>query len=102
MVKSGLMQELAFDCPYGVQEDIRLPSVPRMAVNFAKAVAKDILHGLPRRSDEEIVHILTTHCQGCELVILNERTFRCSHQGCGCHLASKASKAEEHCPVGKW
>lgn len=69
-----------------------------MAVNFALAKAKDIASGRPRRTHEEVAHIVATHCETCQHLRPSDR--RCSL--CGCPVADKIPLGREHCPLGKW
>lgn len=74
------------------------PSLPVMAANYAAAQARDFIAGKPRRTEEELEHILEV-CRSCT------DHFRPSDQTCslcGCPIADKSPLAREHCPIGKW
>lgn len=76
--------------------------------NYAKAMAKWITAGRPRRNVEEVESILMAHCQPCDqFQATADGTHGC--EKCGCKavlwtggLREKISMATESCPVGKW
>lgn len=69
--------------------------------NFAVAMTRWTLAGMPRRSQDEIEERLAI-CQGCEHLVDNQ----CNQCGCLCvesnHLINKLALTTERCPVGKW
>ena len=80
----------------------KLPSLPRMAFNYAKAIAKHVATG-SRLANEETVQARLDICLPCPHRIEN----RCS--GCGCFLfdapndaETKPMWADSFCPFGFW
>jgi hypothetical protein len=69
--------------------------------NFAAALARWTLAGLPRRTQVEIEARLAI-CQACEFLKNNH----CGKCGCACNeknrLINKLALATERCPIGKW
>jgi hypothetical protein len=82
--------------PAGIRQAESLPSLPRMAANFATAHARDLLAGRPRRDEGETAR-LRGICESCEHLRSDRR---CSL--CGCPVVDKIVMAREQCPVGKW
>jgi hypothetical protein len=81
-----------------------LKSAPALVIrgwNFAKAIARWTLAGLPRRSQAEIEERLAI-CQACPH-LQNDHCQKC---GCACveqnRLMNKLALATERCPLGKW
>lgn len=80
------------------------PQPPPLVIrgwNFAAALAKWTLAGMPRRTQAEIDERLAI-CQACP----NLQDGHCARCGCACieqnHLVNKLSLATETCPDGKW
>ncbi|MDB5342008.1 MAG: hypothetical protein JWP89_385 [Schlesneria sp.] len=80
------------------------PPLPPLLIrgwNFASAMARWAVAGMPRRSQEEIEARLTI-CQTCEFLQNNH----CSKCGCACiatnQVVNKLALATEKCPLGKW
>jgi hypothetical protein len=69
--------------------------------NFARAMARWTLAGMPRRSETEIAERLEI-CQACEF-LQNNHCVKC---GCACvernRVMNKLALATETCPLGKW
>jgi len=82
-----------------------MPPVPPSLVirgwNFAAAMARWTLAGMPRRTQEEIDERLAI-CQACDF-LQNDHCTKC---GCACvesnRLINKLSLSTENCPDGKW
>ena len=78
-----------------------LPPMLIRGWNFAAAMARWALAGLPRRSKAEISERLAI-CQTCDYLQNNV----CTHCGCQCveqnQLMNKLAIATERCPEGKW
>lgn len=78
-----------------------LPSLIIRGWNFAAAMARWTLAGMPRRTQEEIDERLAI-CQACP-ALQNDHCTKC---GCACveniRLINKLSLATEKCPDGKW
>jgi hypothetical protein len=77
----------------------RLPSVPRQALNLAKALlefAADGCKTVTREQYEERLRI----CDGCELLLRDQ--WRCTHASCGCFLRTKANGRVWKCPLNRW
>lgn len=77
----------------------KLPAMPKLAANFAKAVASHLATG-SRAVDAETLRLRLATCSLCE----HRNGDRCSI--CGCYLTAsgrgKAEWAEQACPLGKW
>ena len=77
------------------------PSLLIRGWNFAAAMARWTLAGLPRRTQAEIDERLA-FCQTCEFL----RNDHCTQCGCACveqnRLINKLALATETCPLGKW
>lgn len=77
------------------------PSVIIRGWNFASAIARWTLAGMPRRSQAEIDERLAI-CQACPFLKNNH----CTKCGCACveqnRLINKLALATEKCPEGKW
>lgn len=95
---AGRIDGDTIEIPDGALDHYRLPSIPRMAANYAAAQTRDILAGRPRRSPDECNRILREHCETCAHFRASDR--RCSL--CGCPVGSKIPMAREHCPIDKW
>lgn len=85
------------------------PGVPRLLLNFARAVAADpaILTGAAEVVDDAAFDARHARCRSCDLYRPGDD--RCSHPDCGCHLTTrpggspgKARLASQHCPLGRW
>lgn len=81
----------------------KLPSLPKMAWNYAKALARHVATG-QQHADEATIEARLAACSLCDQRTDGER---CSL--CGCYLAEgpdgregKALWAESECPLGKW
>jgi len=90
--------------------DIRMPSLPQQAKNFATAIGKEIfskVSGEQQVTKEEVQKRMDT-CEGCEFFTPNipelsqdERDQkRCVK--CGCFMVYKKWLTSSGCPVGKW
>lgn len=79
----------------------RLPSLAIRGWNFAAAMSRWALAGMPRRTLDEISARLAI-CQACEY-LQNQRCTKC---GCPCvernQLVNKLALATEKCPDGRW
>lgn len=77
------------------------PSLMIRGWNFAAAMARWTLAGMPRRTQNEIDERLAI-CQACPF-LQNDHCTKC---GCACvesnRLMNKLSLATEKCPEGKW
>ena len=82
-------------------ESANLPPLLIRGWNFAKAMARWTLGGMPRRSQAEIEARLAI-CQACEFLKNNH----CTQCGCACvatnRLINKLALATESCPLGRW
>lgn len=81
-----------------------LPSMPRMAGNFARATVRDLAHGGARLDDAGTEARLAI-CRACPdgLYLIDGRgRERCRHPKCGCVLTRKARRPHERCPLGHW
>lgn len=69
--------------------------------NFAAAIARWTLAGMPRRTQSEIDERLAV-CLACEFLQNNH----CTRCGCACNeknrLINKLALSTERCPEGKW
>lgn len=78
-----------------------LPSLVIRGWNFANALARWALAGMPRRTQEQIDARLAI-CQACP-ALQNDHCTKC---GCACvennRLINKLALATEKCPDGKW
>jgi hypothetical protein len=75
----------------------RGPGLLRKALNFGKAVARDVLAGRPRVTPGQKAARLAV-CEACP-------QFKAANRSClvcGCHLDAKAGWAKEDCPEGRW
>lgn len=103
---------LPMDGPNGVAEyrkawgvdKTEKPAMPSLIIrgwNFAAAMAKWTLAGMPMRTQEQIDERLAI-CQGCP----NLQNGHCSQCGCACNesnqLINKLAIKTEKCPIGKW
>ena len=77
------------------------PSLVRKAGNFAKAVARDVKAGRPRRTDAEVEAILAI-CKSNRCGLYRTRDGVCTHKDCGCPVKRKAPYKMEECPAGFW
>jgi len=79
----------------------QMPSLIIRGWNFANALARWTLAGMPRRTQEEIDERLAI-CQACDF-LQNDHCTKC---GCACvesnRLINKLSLSTERCPDGKW
>ncbi len=80
------------------------PAMPSLLIrgwNFATAMARWALAGMPRRTPEEIAARLEI-CQSCEFLAGDH----CSKCGCACvennQLINKLALSTEKCPEGRW
>lgn len=77
------------------------PSLIIRGWNFASAMARWTLAGMPRRTQAEIDERLAI-CQACPFLKNNH----CTKCGCACveqnRLINKLALATEKCPEGKW
>lgn len=71
------------------------PSIIKMGVNFAKAVAEHVASGGEKVTVAQLKERLAV-CTLCPL----RRDARCS--ACGCNIEAKAAMATQDCPMGKW
>ena len=86
----------------------QVPSLPRRAFTWAKAVADWKVKGSPERSDEEVQRIFRTFCAAtppCSWYDPARQLCR----GCGCGVAedglavfNKIKMATQHCPRNLW
>ncbi len=75
----------------------REPGLLRKVFTYGKAVARDVLAGRPRVTDEQKAARLDV-CRDCPQ--FNPRKGSC--RVCGCNLDAKAGMATEDCPEGRW
>lgn len=82
------------------------PSTVERVIHYAAAVAEWGLHGIPRRTDEQVAEIVAT-CHACQL--FDSVKEICTHASCGCRvnldssaLTNKARMSTQHCPIEKW
>jgi len=104
-------------CPFGITLDSKenavefpivpprpkLPSIPRLGYNFAKAVARRavaVVKGQPTEVSAEEQQRRLGLCGQCPLVLLPQ--WRCRHPNCGCWLKRKAKWSTEDCPENCW
>lgn len=84
-----------------ISESVNLPPLLIRGWNFATAMARWTLAGMPRRTQEEIEERLAI-CLGCKF-LENSQCIRC---GCACieknRLMNKLALTTEKCPEGKW
>lgn len=81
----------------------KLPSIPRLGYNFAKAVGRRavaVAQGKPTEVSAEEQQRRLGLCGRCPLVLLPQ--WRCRHVNCGCWLRRKAKWATEDCPENCW
>ena len=108
--KRGLLAEnqvAAIESMFPVEhrENPPLPSLPNLAMNAGKAVARNIVHilktGTIKKTEEEIdrCHAI---CLKCPSDLYRQKDNRCAHSACGCFLKSKTWLKAEHCPAGHW
>ncbi len=78
-----------------------MPSLLIRGWNFARAMSRWTLAGMPRRTPEEIGERLAI-CQSCEF-LHNDHCAKC---GCACveknQLINKLALSTETCPEGRW
>ena len=88
--------------PTPQRSDPPLPSVARMAVNYAKSTARHVMNQGKLRSPEEVERIISTYCNASPTPCEHYRKFdgRCAK--CGCPLKRKVIREIERCPIGKW
>jgi hypothetical protein len=76
-----------------------LASMPKLATNFAKAVAKHVVDGMKKVDiDVYVERLAVCNKNECGMRVKN----RCTHESCGCFLDKKAWWASEDCPMGLW
>ena len=103
--------DFAVRCPFGVVvppvtnavSEPRLPSIPRLGYNFAKAVARRaeaIARGENPDTTQEEQERRLGLCGRCPLVLLPQ--WRCRHVDCGCWLKEKVKWSTESCPENCW
>ena len=80
---------------------LKLPSLPRMALNLAGAVAGHLADGLKERSMEKQFEYLSI-CKVCDQMIIKDEKWRCTNVSCGCFIETKVKWESAHCPIGKW
>lgn len=73
----------------------KLPSMLKMAVNLAKALAEHAVDGLGK-TPKDSYDARLLRCSWCE----KRNDDRCSV--CGCFIAVKASMRSQSCPLGRW
>jgi hypothetical protein len=91
--------------PFGESSTTSTPDEPPSLIirgwNFAAAMARWTLAGMPRRTQAEIDERLAI-CQACPFLHNNH----CTKCGCACveqnRLINKLALATEKCPEGKW
>ena len=91
---------MSLNKPHGKSsEDVpeKVPSLPRRATNFAKAVVKHVATGMRYTTPEQVTERLEI-CSKCAY----QDNGRCKHRNCGCLLAAKARWISEKCPKGYW
>lgn len=79
------------------------PSFGRRVANYAAAQVAHALAGRRKLTKQQSDARLAI-CRGCELYSDGEGRLPaiCKHPRCGCHLETKATWAEQQCPIGKW
>lgn len=73
----------------------KLPSLIKMAGNFAKAIAAHVADGASKASPESLTSRLEV-CSLCDQRNVNNCSI------CGCNVAAKAALFTSECPIGKW
>lgn len=88
---------------YGIEillpGEVGLPSMPRMAVNYAVDTAAHVANGCKKRSDSGIATIRAT-CKKCDNNIYHKDKIKC--RLCGCPIDKKIERASSRCPIGRW
>ncbi len=72
------------------------PSLLRKAINFGKAVAGHVAHGLPQ-AEPELRDKRRALCVLCDEFLPSKACRKC-----GCNVELKTAWAGESCPLGKW
>lgn len=86
---------------YDVSPVQDLPPLTKMALNYAKAKAKQLL-GYKLSPEAKGQRLDQCDKNECGLLrILNGRK-RCAHASCGCYLEDKAEDSTAECPKGLW
>lgn len=89
----------------GLNETRVGPGLPRMAVNFARASARQAVHITRGRepfvSDEQAAANLAV-CRACPDGMFEPGRVRCLDPRCGCFLKHKTRWATAGCPRGHW
>lgn len=77
-----------------------MPSIARRIVNYGLHKTIQYAHGNPKRSEKEVLNILTHYCQLCQLF----DGEHCTHKKCGCDMQLAIADATKHCPLDppKW
>jgi hypothetical protein len=86
------------------QNPNKMPSLPRLARNFGKALVESAKNRF-RRVSKDIYDNRMRVCKKCpsDMVVLkDERPYRCSHESCGCFLVAKLLLESEECPEEHW
>ncbi len=79
--------------------ETRPPSIPKLATNFTKAIAKHVVDGMKKVDIDVYVERLSVcNKNECGMRVKN----RCTHESCGCFLDKKAWWASEDCPMDLW
>ena len=103
------MDQLLFEMGAGDEEIEKIkdrqkyPSISTQLWSYKEALIKWVKAGRPERTQEEVDHLLATHCAPCDWY--DKKKKRC--KGCGCKVttssfavANKLKMKTEHCPQG--
>ena len=90
-----------------MSEEKKLPSIGRMAVNYAKAKGRQIkkkFKGEELLVEEDEYEDRLMICRMCwdHYMLDDNGEERCNHPSCGCFLEEKAKYVTEACPLSKW
>lgn len=95
------------NCPFNKKPEIipEMPSLPKRALTYAKAVTSWVAAGSPERTEMEVADIYNTFCKVCPW--LDKEKQAC--KGCGCKVSTssvavfnKIKMASQHCPRHSW
>ena len=99
------LPDIDFDCPNGetAESVMRLPSLPKQALNLTRATWRSILSVLTRwqlRTPKRERNRRLSICKGNADDCYRAGDGRCT--ACGCFVAAKAALKPEQCPNGHW
>lgn len=87
------------------------PGLLKKTYSFVRALANWRLKGSPKRSPDEVLHILETHCKPCDKYQIDEDSpkLQANCLVCGCYVndlddarGNKIVMKTENCPLGRW